>query len=476
MKYDIVIGLEIHSELKTQTKAFCACKNEFGATPNTNCCPVCLGLPGALPTTNKTALEYTIKTGLAFHSHINEEAIFERKNYFYPDLSKAYQISQLEKPVCEGGYITIPTENGEKDIHLDNIHMEEDAGKNIHDELSMSSYVDFNRCGVPLIEIVSKPDLSSSDEAVSYLEQVRETLVALGVSDGKMQEGSLRCDVNVSIKPAGSPVLGRRTEMKNLNSFKAVKRAIDYEVSRQIKLVESGKEITQETRRWDDNLGESFAMRNKENSQDYRYFPDRDLLPVTISKEYVEELKQSLPMLPHEKRKYYVNELKLPEYDANVLTLNSDISNYFDACLNLLNEPKAISNFIMSHVLRVLKESLEENTKILVTPNNLCDIIKMTISGEISSSGAKTLFEACWETGKDANLLVDELHLKQINDESAFVAVIQELIDANKEAVQDYKNGNEKTLTFFMGQTMKATKGKANPNIVRKILLELLNK
>ena len=475
MKYDIVIGLEVHSELKTKTKAFCGCKNEFGLPPNTSCCPVCLGLPGALPTTNKTALEYTIKAGLALNCNINETAIFERKNYFYPDLSKAYQISQLEKPVCENGYIELSTEHGEKRIRIDNIHMEEDAGKNIHDEQYNCSYVDFNRCGVPLIEIVSKPDISSSDEAVNYLDQIKETLVAIGVTDGKMQEGSLRCDVNVSIKPKGQSELGTRTEMKNLNSFKAVKRAIDFEVNRQINIVESGKKIVQETRRWDDTLGESTSLRSKENSQDYRYFPDRDLLSVTITREYVEELKNSLPMLPHNRRKHYIKNLGLPEYDANVLTLNHTVTNYFENCLMLLNEPKAISNFIMSHVLRQLKQSLdEENAQIMVTEQNLCAIIKMVNSGEISSSGAKTLFDSCWTTGEDALVLVDKLNLKQVSDEGAFIEVVKQIINENPQAVENYLSGNEKAITFFMGQIMKATKGKANPQVINKILKEQL--
>jgi aspartyl-tRNA(Asn)/glutamyl-tRNA(Gln) amidotransferase subunit B len=354
--------------------------------------------------------------------------------------------------------------------------MEEDAGKNIHDDFTGYSFVDFNRCGVPLIEIVSKPDLNSSDEAVSYLEQVKETLVAIGVSDGKMQEGSLRCDVNVSIKPEGTSELGTRTEMKNLNSFKAVKRAIDYEVARQIKLVEAGEQVVQETRRWDDGWGESMALRSKENSQDYRYFPDRDLLPVTIKTSFVEKIKKEMPILPRDRRKHYVNNLGLPEYDANVLTQDSKVTEFFEDCLKLCNEPKAVSNFIMSHVLRLLKQNLNtENTQILITPDNLCAIIKMSNDKEISSSAAKELFEACYSSGKDARILVEELGLKQVNDESAFLDLVKEIIRLNPQAVADYKAGNQKAITFFMGQIMKASKGKANPSVINNILNKELN-
>ncbi|MGD9900983.1 MAG: Asp-tRNA(Asn)/Glu-tRNA(Gln) amidotransferase subunit GatB [Spirochaetales bacterium] len=478
MKYDIVIGLEVHSELKTNTKAFCSCKNEFGGMPNINCCPVCLGLPGALPVANKTAVEYTIRAGLAFNSIINNEAIFERKNYFYPDLSKAYQISQLEKPICVGGSVEVELEDGTtKHVSLNRIHMEEDAGKNMHDDFLGISMVDFNRCGVPLIEIVSEPEIYSSDEAVRYLDQIRQTLIYIGVTDGKMQEGSLRCDVNVSLKEHGCKVLGNRTEMKNLNSFKAVKRAIDYEVERQASLLGEGKTIDQETRRWDDNLGKSFSMRNKENSNDYRYFPDRDLLPINITEEYIAEIKKHLPELPISRKKRYIDKLGLPEYDAKVLTNKKAISDFFEECLTIFNEPKAVSNFIMSHVLRVLKEDLDtENINIKITAQNLCAIIKMAKNAEINSSGAKTLFEAVWETGKDANDLVESLGLKQVSDEGQIEKIVLEIIDANPQAVIDYKAGNTRAITFFMGQVMKMTKGKANPGIVNKLIEEQLNK
>jgi aspartyl-tRNA(Asn)/glutamyl-tRNA(Gln) amidotransferase subunit B len=475
MKYDIVIGLEIHSELLTNTKAFCSCKNEFGGMPNTHTCPVCLGLPGALPVVNGKAIEFAIKAGLAFNCEINSEAIYERKNYFYPDLSKAYQISQLEKPICVGGVVKINTKNGEKQINLNRIHMEEDAGKNIHDSFLNKSLVDFNRCGVPLIEIVTEPEITSSEDAVLFLEEVRETLIYIDVSDGKMQEGSLRCDVNVSIKPKGREELGNRTEMKNLNSFKAVKRAIDYEVIRQTKLVDNGERIAQETRRWDDDKGEGYSMRTKENSNDYRYFPDADLLPIKITRDYVNEIKETIPRLASVRRKHYVNELKLPEYDAKVLTNDRAISDYFDKCLDFYNEPKAVSNFIMSHVLRLLKDSDEESIVIPIKPSGLCDIIKLAKEGVISSSGAKTLFEAVWESGKEPNELVEELGLKQMNDEGTIEKIVDELIDNNPQVVEEYKAGNKRTMTFFIGQVMKQTRGKANPGVVSKLLNKKLN-
>jgi len=477
MKYDVVIGLEVHSELKTQTKAFCGCKNEFGSMPNTNCCPVCLGLPGALPVVNKKSVEYAIKAGLAFNCSISNYTVFERKNYFYPDLSKAYQISQLEFPLCENGYVELLLEENNKKIRLNRIHMEEDAGKNLHDDFTNSSLVDFNRCGVPLIEIVTEPDLSSSDEAVEFLNQVKETLVYIEVSDGKMQEGSLRCDVNVSLKPKGSETLGNRTEMKNLNSFKAVKRAIEYEIKRQEKLLDDNKTIAQETRRWDDIEGKSYSLRTKEESQDYRYFPDKDLLPITVEDSYVEEVKSILPKLPNERRKEYTTNLNLPDYDAKVLTQNKEVANYFENCLQILNEPKRVSNFIMSHVLRLLKlENEEENNKINVTEKQLCDIINMAKAGEISSSGAKVLFEKCWETQKDPKVLCEDLGLKQVSDESELENIIKNIIKENPQAVTDYEGGNKRALTFFIGQVMKATKGKANPAVVNKILKEQLNR
>ena len=470
MKYDIVIGLEIHSELLTKSKAFCSCKNEFGNDPNTNCCPVCIGLPGALPVLNAKAVEYTIKSGLAFNCSISKEAVYERKNYFYPDLSKAYQISQLEKPICINGSVTI----NDKKIRINRIHMEEDAGKNIHDEASGNSLVDYNRCGVPLIEIVTEPDISSSDEAVKFLEVVRETLIYIGVSDGKMNEGSLRCDVNVSLKQKGSNVLGKRTEMKNLNSFKAVKRAIDYEVERQSNELDLGNQIVQETRKWDDEKGYGFSLRTKEESNDYRYFPDQDLPPILISDDYVNEIKSTIPKLPNERREYYIKSLNLPEYDAKVLTDKREISDYFEKCISIYNDPKAISNFLMSNLLKIIKNEENESINFRVAEKDICDIIKMQAEGKISSSSAKIVFEKSWESEKKPMSIIEQMGLVQVSDESFIENLVKEIIKENPDAVNSYKNGNDKLLGFFVGQTMKLSKGKINPSVANKVIIRLL--
>lgn len=476
MNYDIVIGLEIHAELKTETKAFCSCKNQFGAGINTNVCPVCFGLPGALPTINKTALMYTIKAGLAFNSQINTIAIFERKNYFYPDLSKSYQISQLEKPVCVGGFVRYKLNGQEKHTNLDNIHMEEDAGKSIHDEKSQISLIDFNRCGVPLIEIVTKPDMHSIEEAVATLESIKEVLETIGVSDCKMQEGSLRCDVNISLKPAGAEKLGTRTEMKNLNSFKAVARAIEYEVNRQTQIINSGKKVVQETLKWNDETLKNHSLRNKENSNDYRYFPDPDLLSVAIVEDYVNEIKASLPELPFNKRERFINELKLPEHDTGILTSNSSACKFFEDCLMLYNNPKALSNWIMTDVMRKMKEDLIDNTKIEITCENFVNLIKLVENKCVTINSAKVIFENMWKTNLSADEIVKKLGLSQDNDEQSVTEFVKAVLKENTQAVLDYKNGNDRTFTFLVGQVMKNSKGKANPQIVNKILKEELKK
>lgn len=476
MEYDIVIGLEIHCELKTKTKAFCGCKNKFGAMINTNTCPVCLGLPGALPTINKTALEYTIKSGLAFDCTINEVAIFERKNYFYPDLSKAYQISQLEKPVCINGRIRYMQNGIEKICRINNIHMEEDAGKSIHSDELSCSLIDFNRCGVPLIEIVTEPDITNADEAVAVLQNIKETLSSIGVSDCKMQEGSLRCDVNISLKPKGDSKLGTRTEMKNLNSFKAVHRAILFEVERQKVLLNNKQKIVQETLKWDDNLGKNFSLRSKESSNDYRYFPDPDLLSVKISKDYVQKIKKTIKELPFDKKKRYAKDLNLPEYDIEVLTANDTISNYFDNCLMYFNKAKIVSNFIMGDILRKQKDNVDDEIVINITEKNFTDLIKMIENKELSINASKIVLDRMWETGDTAQEIVNELGLKQVNNEDEVKTFVLDIINNNPQAVSDYKSGNERALTFFVGQVMKQTKGKTNPQIVNKLVLEELNK
>ena len=477
MEYDVVIGLEIHCELKTKTKAFCSCKNKFGSMINTNTCPVCMGMPGALPTINKQAVAFTIKSGLAFNCDINNIAIFERKNYFYPDLSKAYQISQLEKPICENGKIRYKINNETKVCRIDNIHMEEDAGKSIHAEELGCSLIDFNRCGVPLIEIVTKPDIHSADEAVEVLKSIRETLVSIGVSDCKMQEGGLRCDVNISLKPQGSEVLGIRTEMKNLNSFKAVNRAICYEIERQTNLLNNGEKIVQETLKWDDNLGRNFSLRSKETSNDYRYFEDPDLLWLEIPNEYINEIKETIKELPFDKKNRYSDELKLPNYDIEVLTASDEISNFFDECLQYLNKPKVVSNWVMGDILRKQKENLNEEIYLPVSAKNFTDLINMVENKELSINAAKEVFETMWENNKPAKEIATEKGLLQVNNESEVEGYVDEVISKNPQAVSDYAGGNERTLTFLVGQVMKLSRGKANPAIVNKLIKEkLLNK
>lgn len=474
MEYDVVIGLEIHCELKTKTKAFCSCKNKFGSMINTNTCPVCMGLPGALPTINKQAVAYTIKSGIAFGCDINEVAIFERKNYFYPDLSKAYQISQLEKPVCINGRVRYKINNQNKVCALDNIHMEEDAGKSIHAEELGCSLIDYNRCGVPLIEIVTKPDIQSADEAVEVLKNIRETLISIGVSDCKMQEGQLRCDVNISLKPKGSSVLGTRTEMKNLNSFKAVSRAINYEIERQTNLLNNGERIVQETLRWDDNLGKNFSLRSKESCNDYRYFPDPDLLWVKIDKEYVDEIKSAIKELPFDKKNRYETELGLPNYDIEVLTSNEIISNYFDECLKYYNKPKVVSNWVMGDILRKQKDNLNDEIILPISAKNFTDLIKMVDDKMLSINAAKEVFEEMWISKKMAKEIAEEKGLLQQNNEQDVEKYVDEVLNNNPQAVADYKGGNERTLTFIVGQVMKLSRGKANPQIVNRLVKEKL--
>ncbi len=474
--YELTVGLEIHVELKTETKAFCRCKNQFGAPINTNTCPVCMGLPGAIPTINKTCVEYAIKSGLAFDCDINNVAVFERKNYFYPDLSKAYQISQLEKPICIGGKVRYKLNGEEKFTRINNIHMEEDAGKSVHDAKLNKSFIDFNRCGVPLIEIVTEPDIHSSDEAVATLMSIKETLSSIGVSDCKMQEGSLRCDVNISVAPCGSNKLGTRTEMKNLNSFKAVKRAIEYEMQRQINAIEAGETIHQITLKWDDNLGKNEALRSKEASNDYRYFPDPDLLPVEITEEYIAKIKAEMPELPYDRKNRYMNDFGLPKQDAETLTSSSTVTNFFENCLKLKNEPKVVCNWICTDIMRKLKESLEDEPTIKISASNLVDLINMFQNKEISINNAREILDRIWDTNENPVKLAEELGLKQDNSEDSAKAFVIEAIANNPQAVADFKAGNQKAITFLMGQVMKLSKGKTNPQIATKLLLEELAK
>lgn len=474
MSYVAVIGLEVHNELKTNSKIFCSCKNEFNLTPNINCCPVCTGMPGALPSLNKKAVEYTIKAGLALNCEINTLTRWERKNYFYPDLPKAYQVSQAEAPVCLGGYMEIETQNGTKKIRINHIHLEEDAGKLVHSEYG-GSLVDYNRGGVPLIEIVTEPDISSADEALVFLENLRALLKYIGVSDCKMEQGSLRCDVNVSLHKPGEP-LGTRTEMKNIASFKAVHRAITYEINRQKEILNSGGKIVQETRRWDDQNGRSYPMRSKEDAQDYRYFPEADLPPVKISRDFVQKVKDTLPLLPKERAQKYIDQFKLPQYDAQILTSERAIADFFDECVAVYDNPKMISNWIMTDVMRKLKEQDREDIVLPINANNFAKMLKLHSDNVINQPAAKTLFEYMWDKDSqtDPQELIQKLNLAQISDAGELESIIKDIIKNNPAAADDVRSGNKKAIAFFVGQAMKATKGKANPKTVNELVEKLL--
>lgn len=475
MSYLAVIGLEVHTELKTNTKIFCSCKNEFNLEPNINCCPVCVGMPGALPVLNKKAVEYAIKAGLALNCEINSLTRWERKNYFYPDLPKAYQISQAEAPICLGGYMEIETQNGPKKIHINHIHLEEDAGKLIHSEYG-GSLIDYNRGGVPLIEIVTEPDISSADEALVFLENLRALLKYIGVSDCRMEQGSLRCDVNVSLHKEGEP-LGTRVEMKNLASFKAAHRAITYEINRQTEILNSGGKVIQETRRWDDQKGRSYSMRTKEDAQDYRYFSDADLPPVKISREFVRKVRETLPLLPKERAQKYVEEYTLPPYDAQILTSERTIADFFDECVALFDNPKMISNWIMTDVMRKLKEQQTEDIVLPINARNFTKMLKLHLDNVINQPAAKTLFEYMWDQDSktDPEQLIQKLNLVQISDEGELEKILQEIIQNNPAAADDVRGGNKKAIAFFVGQVMKATKGKANPKTVNELIQKLLS-
>ncbi len=473
MKYETVIGIEIHAELDSKTKCFCDCKNEFKADVNTNVCPVCLGLPGAIPTLNEKAVKYVIMSGLAFSSNINEIGIMERKNYYYPDLSKGYQISQLEKAFCEKGEVHYILNGEEKVLRLNNIHLEEDAGKNIHDEINMKSYIDFNRAGVPLMEIVTEPDLRSGQEVTAALSNIAQTLSYLGVSDCRMDKGSFRCDVNISLRPVGSSTYGTRTEMKNLNSYKAIERAISYEVSRQTQLLEKGEKIIQETRKWDDNKNENFSLRSKEEANDYKYFKEPDLLNVKISDEYINSIKNEMPMLPNELRKLLLEKYSLPEFDTDILLSKKCIANYFLECVKLLDTPKAISNWILSDVLRLMKDNTIDEDAINVNEKTLVEIISLVNDGKLSTMAGKTLFEHIWKNESKENTLklAESLGLIQNSNSDDIKKIIDVVLKENEVAVNDYLSGNEKVLAYLVGKVMKESRGKANPTLVNELLI-----
>ena len=464
MEFDVVIGLEIHAELKTKTKIFCSCKNEFGAKPNTNTCPICTGMPGALPIINKRAVELCIKAGLCFGSKINNHAEMERKNYFYPDLSKAYQISQLVHPICIGGKVTL--DNG-KEMMLNRIHLEEDAGKLIHISKAEGTLIDYNRGGTPLIEIVTEPVFQSAEEVDEFLKKVRETLIFADVADCKMEQGGMRCDVNLSLKPKGSNVLGTRTEMKNLNSFKSVSRAICYEIERQKEVLSHGGVVYQETRKWDDALGENFTMRSKEEAQDYRYFPDPDILPFDISVEDKQRIVNEIPVLPQERRRKYVSEYGISKIDSEHLTDSKYVSDYFEKCISYFNSPKKISNWILTDLFRMVKES--ESFVFPISEKDLSTIIKMTEEGKITKTNGLVLMEKVIETKKEPEILAKELNLISSISESDIVKILEKFKAENPKAVEDFKK-DPKVMSFIIGYVMKNTQGKANGTIVRDLI------
>ncbi len=475
MEWEIVMGLEVHTELSTKTKIFCGCSTEFGGEPNSHVCEICSGMPGTLPLLNKKVVEYAIRTGVATNCTITQNTKFDRKNYFYPDLPKAYQISQLYLPICRNGYIEVKAEDGTtKKIGIHEIHMEEDAGKLIHDEFEDCTLVDYNRCGVPLLEIVSEPDFRSAGEVIEYLEKLRAILQYIGVSDCKMQEGSLRADVNLSVRPKGQSEFGTRTEMKNLNSFHAIERAIAYEAERQIELLEDGEKVTQETRRWDDNKGYSYAMRSKEDAQDYKYFPEPDLPPIEISDEQIEKIKSELPELPEQKKARYINELGLPEYDTGIITGDISLVRFFEDTVKICGAAKDAANWIMVDLMKLLNDSGTLTENIPFGAEKLARIIEMVKSNKINRGTGKKVLEKVFTDNVEPEIYVDENNLAQVTDLSAIRPVIEQVIAENEKSVSEYKAGKTQAMGYIMGQAMRALKGKAPAQEVQKILKEIL--
>ncbi|MFR8073949.1 MAG: Asp-tRNA(Asn)/Glu-tRNA(Gln) amidotransferase subunit GatB [Lachnospiraceae bacterium] len=473
-QYETVIGLEVHVELATKTKIFCGCSTAFGGAPNTHTCPVCTGMPGSLPVLNKQVVEYAMAVGLATNCQIHQYCKFDRKNYFYPDNPQNYQISQLYLPICHDGGIEIETVAGKKVIGIHEIHMEEDAGKLIHDEWEDCTLVDYNRSGVPLIEIVSEPDMRSAEEVIAYLDKLRLIVQYLGASDCKLQEGSMRADVNLSVREVGAEQFGTRTEMKNLNSFKAIARAIEGERARQIELIEEGRQVIQETRRWDDNKEYSYPMRSKEDAHDYRYFPDPDLVPVIISDEWLQAVKDRQPELRTEKLARYKKEFDIPDYDAEILTGSKHLADLFEETTELCGKPKKVSNWLMGETLRLLKEAGQEPEEITFSAAHLAKLIELLDAGTINQTVAKEVFEQIFREDIDPEQYVEAHGLKMVNDDNLLRTVVEQVIAANPQSVADYRGGKEKALGFLVGQTMKQMKGKANPGAVNKMLKELL--
>ena len=470
--YETIIGLEVHVQLNTDSKIFCDCSTEFGAEPNSHTCPVCLGLPGTLPVLNKKAVDYAIMAGLALNCDISEYSKFDRKNYFYPDLPKAYQISQYDLPIGEDGYIEVEKEDGNKEIGVTRVHLEEDSGKLVHQgtiDKSTGSLVDYNRTGVPLIEIVSEPDMREPSEARDYLNQLKLIMEYLGISDCNMEEGSLRCDANVSLRPYGQEEFGVKAELKNMNSFKAVEKGLAYEVERQKELLDEGGEVIQETRTWDESLNKTISMRGKEEAHDYRYFPEPDLVPLEIDKSWIDKIKGEIPELPIEKKKRFVEEYDIPEYDAGVLIDNKDLADLFEEGVKAFNDPKEVSNWVMGEFLRLVNEEDIEVKESNITGQLLGDMLQLMDEGTISSKIAKTVFEEMFDTGKAPEKIVEEKGLKQISDEDKLEEIVENIIEENPDAVDDIKNGKDKAIGFLVGQVMKETRGKANPQMVNQM-------
>ena len=477
MKYEVVIGLEVHAQMLTDTKIFCGCSTKFGSEPNTQTCSVCIGMPGVLPVLNRKVIEFAIKTGLATNCRISHHSRFARKNYFYPDLPKGYQISQYELPICEHGHLEIVVDRNVRKIGITRIHMEEDAGKNIHESASGGgnySFVDLNRAGVPLMEIVSEPDIRSPEEAVEYMKKLRAILRYLGVCDGNMEQGSLRCDANVSVRPSGQKEFGVKVEIKNINSFRFVEKALDYEIRRQIKVLEEGGRIIQETRLWDSARDITESMRGKEEAHDYRYFPEPDLVTIAVEQKWTDEIKASLPELPDIKRERFVKEYSLPESDAAFLTTEKPVADWFEEAVILGGQPKTVSNWMMGDLMRLLNEESKSIEDCPLKPKQLVDMLKLMDKGTISGKIAKTVFEEMYKTGKDAEVIVKEKGLVQISDEGAIEKAVDDVIAKSPKEVERFKAGEEKLIGFFVGQVMKLTKGKANPQIVNELLKKKL--